>query len=303
MAWAGAMVGGRRGVWTRGLGLLREGWALLSASVWAFIADDALSYAAAMAFFAVTSMAPILLIVVAIAGLVFGPEAARNALAGQLGGLMGTGSADVLQAAVKSASNPSSGVWATVVGFVTLLVTASGAFSEMQAALNVIWKVELPEGTSVSRLVRARAISLGLVAALGFLLIVSLAVSAGIAALGGVITAALPFGTWVLALINEAVSLGLVAAMFAAIYKVLPDTPLEWRFVWVGALVTAVLFTAGKSLIGLYIGSSAMASSYGAASALIVVLLWVYYSSLVFLLGAELTHAYAKRVGGRKAPG
>ncbi|RWB72409.1 MAG: YihY/virulence factor BrkB family protein [Mesorhizobium sp.] len=267
-------------------------WRIAKASVSGFMADGALSHAAAMAFFAVTSLGPILLLVVAVAGLVFGHDAARDAIAGQLSGLMGQQSAEVLQSALKSASNRSSGVIATVVGICTLLLTASGVFGEMQSALNVIWKTK-PQGNSFSRLVKARTASLGLVIALGFLLIVSLAASAAITALSGTINRWLPFGSVLVEGLNVLISYLLIAVLFAAIYKVLPDRDLVWRDVWVGAFVTSALFTIGKSLIGIYLGSSAVASSFGGASAVIIVLLWIYYSSLIFLLGAEITRAYS----------
>jgi membrane protein len=179
------------------------------------------------------------------------------------------------------------------------MVTASGVFGEMQSALNTIWKIE-PGGTTVSRLIRARATSLGLVAALGFLLMVSLAMSAALTAFGDQIDAVLPFGALVLSIVNFVVSLVLISVLFAAIYKILPDRHLEWRDVTVGATATAVLFTVGKSLIGWYIGSSAVASSYGAAGALIILLLWVYYSAEIFLLGAEFTKVYANRHGSKQ---
>jgi membrane protein len=277
---------------------ISNAWPLVRKSVAAFISDNALSHGAAMAFYAATSLAPILLIVVAIAGLAFGHEAAQMALIAQLSGLMGSQSADLLQAALQSASSKSSGIWATIIGGVTLLVTASGVFGEIQLALNKIWKVE-PSGSSMSRLVRARAASLGLVAALGFLLLVSLIASAAISALGGVINAYLPFGETVVGVINAVVSFILIAVMFGAIYKVLPDRQLEWRDVAIGAVVTAALFTLGKSLIGWYIGTSAVASSYGAAGGLLVILIWVYYSSQIFLLGAEFTRAYSVTHGSR----
>jgi membrane protein len=169
----------------------------------------------------------------------------------------------------------------------------------MQSALNAIWKVT-PKGTTVSRLIRARATSLGLVAALGFLLMVSLAMSAALAAFGDQLNAVLPFGKLILSAVNFVVSLMLIGVLFAAIYKILPDRRLEWRDVIVGAAATAFLFTVGKSLIGWYIGSSAVASSYGAAGALIVLLLWVYYSAEIFLLGAEFTKVYANRHGSKQ---
>jgi membrane protein len=272
---------------------------LVQEAVRGFIQDDSLSHGAAIAFFTVTSLGPILLLVVAVAGLVFGRDAARNAVAAQLTGLMGHDSAEVLQAALQSASNPSSGVIATIAGLVTLLVTTSGVFGEIQSSLNIIWKTR-PRGGSISRLVRARTASLGLVIALGFLLNVSLAVSAAVSALNDIINRYISFGAIIITMVNMVTSYLLIAVLFAAIYKVLPDRRLEWRDVWIGSLVTAALFTGGKTIIGWYIGSSTVGSSYGAASALIVVLIWVYYSALIFLLGAELTRAYSIQHGSHQ---
>jgi membrane protein len=278
--------------------VLGNAWTLVKDSVSGFIDDDALSHGAAMAFYAVTSLAPILLIVVAVAGLVFGHDAAQTAISMQLAGLMGQQSADLLRTAIQSAAVKSTGIVASVVGLVTLIATASGVFGQMQAALNAIWKTE-PKGGTMSRLVRARIASVGLVAALGFLLMVSLAVSAGISALGDFINAYLPFGQIILSVANTVVSLLLISVLFGAIYKILPDRKMEWRDVMVGAVITAALFTIGKSLIGWYLGSSAVGSAYGAAGALLIVLLWVYYSSVIFLLGAEFTRAYSVRHGSR----
>ena len=275
--------------------MFRQTWDLLSDSVQAFVADDALSRGASISFYTITSMGPVLFIVVAIAGLAFGEDAARGAVAVQLRDLMGRESADLVQAAVQSAGK-SSGILASVVGAITLLVTASGVFGEMQSALNMIWKVQ-PQGTTISRLVRARAASLGLVAALGFLLLVSLVVSAILSGFGSYLDAALPFGALILHILNFVISFALISVLFGAIYKVLPDTELSWRDVLVGALVTALLFNIGKLLIGLYLAHSAMASSYGAAGALIIVLLWIYYSAQIFLLGAEFTKIYASHRG------
>lgn len=281
--------------------MFTEAWKMIKDTVLSFIEDSALSRGAAIAFYTVTSIAPVLLIVVAIAGLVFGREAAQNAISGQLTGLMGQQTADVLQAAIASAAGKSSSILATMVGIATLVLTASGVFGEMQSALNAIWKTE-PRATTVSRLIQARAVSLGLVAALGFLLIVSLAVSAGLTAFGNYLDSIMPIGRFILPVLNFVVSFALLAVLFAAIYKVLPDRPLEWRDVIFGAVVTAILFTIGKSLIGLYLGSSAIASSYGAAGGLIVLLLWVYYSVMIFLLGAEFTKTYANRHGSHPLP-
>ncbi|MGO4837521.1 YihY/virulence factor BrkB family protein, partial [Rhizobiaceae sp. 2RAB30] len=238
------------------------------------------------------------MIIVAIAGLAVGHDAAEVALSAQISGVMGTQTAELFRAAIENASNRLTGTFAAIVGTVTLLVTASGVFSEMQFALNKIWKIESKE-SSLSRIVRVRAASLGLVAALGFLLLVSLVASAAISALADVLNAYLPFGEAIASGINTVFSLLLTAVLFAAIYKILPDRSLAWRDVALGAAVTAALFTVGKSLIGWYLGVSATASSYGAAGGLLITLLWVYYSSQIFLFGAEFTRAYSVSRGSR----
>jgi membrane protein len=279
--------------------ILSSSWTVLKDAVNAFIEDEALTRGAAIAFYTATSFAPVLLIVIAIAGLVYGQEAAQGAIANQLGDLMGKQTSDLLQTAVASSKSKSSGFLAAAIGIITLIVTASGVFGEMQAALNKIWKAE-PVGTTVGRLVKARAKSLGLVAALGFLLVVSLAVSAALTAFAGTVNATLPFGGTILSALNVLISLALISFLFAAVFKVLPDRDLEWRDVALGAIITALLFIAGKSLIGWYIGSSAVASTYGAAGGLIVLLLWVYYTSQIFLFGAELARAYASHRGSQR---
>jgi membrane protein len=272
--------------------LHRDVWTVVRAAVTGFLDDNALSHSAAMAFYAATSLAPVLLIVIAIAGFVVGRDAAELAVSAQLSGLLGAQGADLLKSIVQGAANTSSGIVAGSLAVITLLVSASGVFGEMQATLNKIWKVQ-PASVSLSALVRARAASLGLVGALGFLLLISLVASAAISGLSEVINSYLPFGTLLLSLINTAVSVTLVAVLFGAIYKVLPDRSLSWRDVRFGAITTAILFTIGKSLIGWYLGTSAVASSYGAAGSLIVLLLWVFYSSATFLFGAEVTRAFA----------
>ena len=273
---------------------------IIKKSAEAFIDDEALTRGAAIAFYTVTSLGPVLFIVVAIAGLVFGEDAARGAISRELGGLMGHQSADLLETAIQSAAQTSSGFLAAATGIVTLVITASGVFTEMQQTLNVVWRTT-PQGTTVSRLLRARAISLGLVAALGFLLLVSLVVSALLTALSNYINAYLPFGHLILQALTFLISFGFVSVLFGAIYKILPDRNIEWHDVMIGAVVTAFLFSVGKLLIGLYIGSSAVSSSYGAAGSLIVVLLWIYYSAQIFILGAEFTKVYAAHHGSHQA--
>ena len=274
-------------------------WALVSGSVNAFIDDEALTRGAAIAFYTVTSIGPVLFIVVAIAGLVFGEDAARGAITDQLGGLMGQQGSELLQTAIQSASRRSAGLIAAAVGIGTLIITASSVFTELQQTLNVIWRAE-PRGTTMSRLIRARAASLGLVGALGFLLLVSLVISTLLSALSDYINAYLPSGHLILQTLTFLISFGLITLLFGAIYKVLPDRNIEWHDVLIGALVTAFLFTVGKLLISFYIGSTAIASSYGAAGSLIVVLLWIYYSTQIFLLGAEFTKVYASHHGSHQ---
>lgn len=279
--------------------MLGKVWGILKETVADYIEDNALSRGAAIAYYTIFSIAPMLIICIAIAGLAFGQEAAQGAISDQLRGMMGDQGAEAVQTMIASASTKSSGIWATVIGVVTLLITASGVFGEMQASLNAIWKAEAPSG--VSGLLKARAASLGLVGTLGFLLLVSLVVSAGLSALGDYLNSIIPGVDLLLQVVNFLISFLMVSALFAAIYKILPDRSLSWKDVAVGAVATAFLFTVGKTLIGLYIGSSAIASSYGAAGALVIVLLWIYYSSQIFLLGAEFTKVWASHHGSAEA--
>jgi membrane protein len=237
-------------------------WSILKSAVEGYIAHDALSRGAAIAFYVVTSLAPVLLIVVAVAGIVFGQDAVRGGLVQQLSGMLGQQGGELIQTMLASSSDKTSGATASVLGAIMVLITASGVFSEMQTGLNRAWQVKAPE-QPVLLMLRARAASLGLVAALGFLLMVSLAASAAISALGTYLGGSTSFAPLLLAALNTLISLGLFTLLFAAIYKVLPDTPISWREVGIGALITAVLFTIGKSLIGWYLGTTAASSGYG----------------------------------------
>ena len=270
-------------------------WSVLKSAVEGFIAHGALSRGAAIAFYVVTSLAPVLLIVVAVAGIVFGEDAVRGSLVQQLGGLFGQQGGELIQTMLASSSDKQSGATASLLGAVAVLITASGVFSEMQTGLNQAWQVKASD-QPVLLMLRARAASLGLVAALGFLLIVSLAASTALAALGTYLEGLTSFAPLLLSALNTLISLGLFTLLFAAIYKVLPDTPISWRDVGIGALITAALFTIGKSLIGWYLGTTAASSGYGAAGALVLVLLWAYYCAQIFLFGAELTRAIAGRL-------
>ena len=255
--------------------------------------DRALSLGAAISFYTLFSMAPVLLIVVSVAGLIYGREAAQGAIVAEIGGVIGAEAAAAIEAMIASASDFGSSILGTVIGFATFLFLATGALVELQDDLNIIWKAPPPERSGVITLVRTRLLSLALVVAIGFVLLVSLIIDAGLSALTGYVANALPGSEAIVFTLNFAFSLGVASLLFALIFKVLPDVPIAWRDVLVGAILTGLLFALGKFLIGLYIGRSGVASSYGAAASLVTILLWVYYSSQILLFGAEFTKAYA----------
>ena len=277
-------------------------WLLLKDTVTGFIDDDALSLGASIAYYTLFSIAPVLLVVVAVAGLAFGREAAEGAIVDQLSILMGHQTAQALQGMIESAAKPQEGTWATIIGLVVLIIATSGVFGEVQAAMNAIWKAGPGNHSTVTRLVRARLVSLGLVVTCGFLLTVSLAASAALAALSTYLKFVFPQIQAILNVVDVALSALLIGGMFAAMFKVLPDVDIAWRDVAIGALAATVLFEGGKYAITFYIGQSNVASSYGAAGALIVLLVWIYYSAQIFLLGAEFSHAFAKRFGSHADP-
>jgi membrane protein len=248
-------------------------------------------------------LAPILIVAMAIAGFAFGAEAVRGEIVSQIDGLVGHEGALAVQAMLEGAAKPSSSIPATIIGIITFFLGATGAFLELQTALNAIWRVKPKASTSFLRsLMIDRLISFGLVVAVGFLLLTSLLISAGLAALDRYMGQAFPGVAILWQAANVIVSLGVITLLFAMIYKLLPDVELAWSDVWVGGLVTAGMFTMGKFLIGLYLGTSGLASSYGAAGSVIVLLVWVYYSSQVVLLGAEFTRAYVDQFGRRPPP-
>jgi membrane protein len=266
----------------RALSQLKSAFALFSV-------NRSASRGAAIAFYAVTSFAPVLLIVIAVAGLVFGREAASGLLFGQLRSVLGPAGADFLQKTLASASGTSANVIAGAIGLVTLIATASGVFLELEDALNALWQTEPRAG--IVAMAKQRLTSLALVFGLGVLLLVSLAVDAGLHAMSSVIDAYLPFGNMLLMALNIIVALMLMTVLFAAIFKFVPARRPKWREILAGAAVTAVLFEIGKFLIGMYLGSRSAASSLGAAGALLGVLFWIYYSAQIFLFGAALTRA------------
>jgi membrane protein len=248
---------------------------------------------AAIAYYMVFSLAPMLVMVIAIAGLAFGQKAAEGALFDGLADLVGPESAGAVQAMLRSASSTRTGILATVVGFGTLIIGATAVFSELQSALNVIWKAPASGGLGVSHLLKSRLLGLSVVLVIGFLLLVSLVISAALAAFSDYLDWILPGLATILHIIHLTLSFSLTTVLFAMMFKILPDNPVEWEEVWLGGAVAALLFTVGKHLISFYIGSSNMASTYGAAGALIIVLVWVFYSAQIFLLGAEFAKAHS----------
>jgi membrane protein len=256
--------------------------------------DRASTLAAALAYYAIFSIAPLLLIAVAVAGLVFGQRAAEGEIHSQLAGTVGETSARAVQRMVANLhQRPSGGIVASVAGIVTLLLAASGLFVQLQESMNIIWKAKARAAKGVLGFLRTRLVSFGMVMAIGLLLLLSLILSASLAAVGGYLTTALPRGLAVGAAVDAVVAFLLSTGLFAIIYKVLPDAEVAWRDVWLGAVVTSLLFTVGKIGIGFYLSRGNVASGYGAAGALVVLLLWIYYSAMILYLGAEFTHVYA----------
>ena len=277
-------------------------WQYVKDAASAWVDDYAPSMGAALAYYTLFSLAPLLLLLIALAGAVFGADAARGQIVAELGGLMGKEGATAIEGLLKSASEPGKSAWAAAIGSVILLIGATTVFAELQSDLDRIWKVPAKDKPSgLWGLLRARVLSFGMILGVGFLMIVSLALSAGLTALGDWWGPYFKGWANVLQVINFVVSFAVVTAMFGMVYKLMPSVPIRWRDVWVGALVTAFLFTLGKYLIGLYIGKAGVASGFGAAGSLIVIIVWVYYSTQIFLLGAEFTHVFAERAGSHAA--
>jgi membrane protein len=279
---------------------LQQFWKLVKAAASSWVDDHAQSMGAALAYYTMFSIAPLLLIVISIAGLIFGVDAARGEIVGQLQGMMGQQGAEAVQGLLQSVNKPAESITATLIGAALLLIGATTVFGELQDALDRIWRAPKRNRSGLWNLLRARLLSFGMIMGIGFLLMVSLVASAALAAMGkwwGPLMA-----DWaVLAnAINIVVSYLFTTTVFAMIYKIMPRARVTWKDVWIGACVTSLLFTVGKFLIGLYIGKSGVTSAFGAAGSLVVVLVWVYYSAQIFLMGAEFTWAYANTFGSRK---
>ncbi|HLK67491.1 MAG TPA: YihY/virulence factor BrkB family protein [Bryobacteraceae bacterium] len=253
---------------------------------------------ASLAFYTMLSMAPLLVFSIGIAGLIFGRDAAQGRIVAQVGSLVGPQGAGVLQSLLLSSTNKSSGIVWAIVGVFMLLLGASGVFGELRDSLNLVWGAKTQDG-GFRGMLRYRFFSFAMVVGIGFLLIVSLLVSAAIAAVGKFFEQFLPAPEAVLHVGSLILTFAAVTVLFALLYKVVPDVHIEWRDVWIGAAVTSLLFSIGKFLIGLYIGKASVGSAYGAAGSLVVFLVWVYYSAQIFFLGAQFTHIFAERHGSR----
>lgn len=280
--------------------MFSDTWRLLKVALAGWWNDRAMSLGASIAFFTVFSLAPMLLAAIAVAGLAFGREAAQGAIVAELGGMIGTNEASFLETMIASAGNIGSGIIGTTIGIATFLLLVTGAVVELQDNLNIIWKAKPPASYGVLNFIRTRLVSFGLVLGIGFLLLVSLVIDTGLTALGSYLEANFSGATVILRFLNSLVAFAVATLLFAMMFKLLPAVDIQWSDVWTGSLVTAFLFTIGKFLIGYYLGKSNVASSYGAAASIITILLWIYYSSLILLFGAEFTKAYAESRGSRR---
>ncbi len=276
--------------------------ALLRQTVSEWLDDRAPSLAASLALYSLLSLAPVTVIAVSVAGLVFGEDAARGEVARQLHGLMGPASSEAIQAVLAQANSPQKGIAGTVVGVVILFVGASGVFGELQETMNIVWNVKPKPGRGVGGFLRDRFFSFAMVLGVAFLLLVSLVLSAGLSAVSAFMGAHLPGGETFWQVANLIVSFVLATGLFGLIFKVVPDAKIAFRDVWYGALMTALLFTLGKFGISLYLGKAAPGSAYGAAGSMVALVVWVYYSAQILFFGAELTQVYAKNFGSGIIP-
>lgn len=275
---------------------LRLVWRILRAACSAWVCDNAPRLSAALAFYTILSVAPLLVIVTAIAGAVFGKDAASGQLVDQLSGILGQSGAEVVKSVIEKSDHPAEGTVASIIGVATLLLGASGVFCELQGALNTIWKVTPKQGRGILGTIRDRFLSFGMVLTVGFLLMVTLIIATALAAFGNFLEGHFPGFSMIMQVANSILSFSLVTALFAMIFKFLPDVQIGWRDVWLGALVTAFLFTIGKYCIAFYLGNTGVATPFGAAGSLVAFVLWIYYSSLILFFGVELTQVTVSRV-------
>jgi membrane protein len=278
-------------------------WQFLKTTINEWVEAEPFQLAAALSYYTLFSLAPLLLIAIGVAGFVFGREAAQNQIVETLQGMIGQESAQTVQEMIQESNEkPKTGMISTIIGFVALLFGAGGVVGQLQTSLNRIWEVAPKPGQGIWGFIRQRFFSFAMVLAIGFLLLVSLVVTAVLSSFTGMLSSFLGEATFVAHAVDLLVSFAFVTLIFALIYKYVPDIEIQWRDVWVGAALTSILFTVGKYLIGLYIGTSGVSSTFGAAGSLITILVWVYYSSLIFFLGAEFTRVYATQYGSGVVP-
>lgn len=277
-------------------------WQLLKETFKEWSEDKASRLSAALAYYTIFSLAPLLIIVIAIAGSVFGEEAARGQIVGQIQGLVGTSGAEVIETAIENANQPATGTIASIISIIALLFGASGVFAELQDALNTIWEVTPKPGMGVKGFVRNRFLSFAMILGIGFLLLVSLVISAALAALNSYFSHLVPGVDFLWSIANFLISFGVITLLFAMIYRFLPDVEITWNDVWIGAAITSLLFVIGKSILGIYLGNSSFGSAYGAAGSLVIILAWVYYAAQILFFGAEFTQVYATKYGSQIVP-
>ncbi len=273
---------------------------LITEAYFEMLDDKGFKMAAALSYYSAFSLGPLLIIVIAIAGFIFGEEAAKGQLFFELKNMIGSDGAQMMETIIKGASNTTTSIFATIFSVILLVFGAIGVFVELQESLNMVWGVEPKPGKGLKMFIRNRIISFSMVVATGFLLMVSLVINSAIALLNELMAEVFPSLIPIAFILNSAASLIVITILFALIYKVLPDVLISWRYVWLGAGITSVLFSIGKYLIGLYLGSSSYASTYGAAASLVIIFLWIYYSGLILFFGAELTQVYRKRYSGKE---
>jgi membrane protein len=272
-------------------------WSMLKKTVLKWWDDNALRLSAALSYYTLFSLAPLLIIAIAVAELVFSEQAVQAELFGQIQGLIGEEGAKAIQGTIERVRQPKTGAIATIVSLIAIMVLSTGVFAELQDALNTIWRIKSTNNRAMWKILNDRFSSFVLVIGVGFLLVVSLILSAALSAVGRFFSQLLPGPELAMQILNAGVSFVIFTLLFAMMFKVLPDAHIAWMDVWMGAVVTALLFTFGKLAIGLYLGKTGVASAYGAASSLAIILLWVYYSALILFLGAEFTYVYANEYG------
>jgi len=277
-------------------------WQLTKQTASEWSEDNATRLAAALAFYTILSIAPLLVLAIAIIGLVFGEDAARGQVASELAGVVGPQAGEGIQTVIQHANSPSGGAISSIISVAVLLFGASGVFGELQSALNTIWEVKPKPGLGIKGFLRARLFSFTMVLSVAFLLLVSLVLSAALSAVGAFFEHKLPGGAVLWGVLNFVISLGVITCLFAMIFKTVPDVQIAWRDVWIGAALTALLFTIGKLVLGLYLGRASVASPYGAAGSIIVLVIWVYYATQILFMGAEFTQVYARSRGAQVIP-